>query len=246
MVARTVTLPNIRKFFVPDPGYTIVEADLQRAETQVVAWEADEPELKKIFQSGTDVHTENARLIYGDPVDYYRRDRLKRCIYAIQNGAKPPKIGELLNDRAKGVKFYNYWTGRFPKIKTWHGKLEFEIQTRRCVSNIWGYKLHWFDRIGESIIGDVVPWITQSTIAITINKGAVALNENLPDEVELLLQVHDALLFQVRTERFKLLLPEIRKHLSIVVPYPDPLIIPVTMKSSEVSWGDAEDVPEAA
>jgi DNA polymerase I len=244
MVAQTVELPNIRKFFIPDPGYYMVEGDLQRAETQIVAWEANDPELKEIFHSGRDVHTENARFIFGDPVNYFRRDRLKRCIYAIQNGGKAPKIAELLEDPYKGRKFYEYWTGRFPSIPKWHQKLETAIQVHRQIENVWGYKYHWLDRIDSNIVGHAVPWITQSTIAITINKALRAVSQ-IPG-VELLMQVHDSLLMQVPENREFSVLSEIKKAMSIQIPYPDPLVIPVTLKYGKKSWGELEDWKEAA
>ena len=52
MVAQNIILPNIRKFIVPDPGYLIVDADLSGADAQVVAWEADDADLKEAFRDG--------------------------------------------------------------------------------------------------------------------------------------------------------------------------------------------------
>ena len=66
MVAKTTPLPNIRKLFVPDPGYMIADCDLAQADAQVVAWEADDEELKAVFRDPTaDLHDENAKTIFG-------------------------------------------------------------------------------------------------------------------------------------------------------------------------------------
>ena len=56
----TVELPNIRKLFVPDPGYVIFDADLAGADAQVVAAEAGDSDLLAAFKGGLDVHTKNA------------------------------------------------------------------------------------------------------------------------------------------------------------------------------------------
>ena len=40
MVASTIALPNVKKMFIPDEGYTIIDADLKKADLQIVAWEA--------------------------------------------------------------------------------------------------------------------------------------------------------------------------------------------------------------
>lgn len=230
---------NFRKMFIPDEGFTLIEGDFERAESQVVAWESGDEELKRIFASGIDIHKENAEFIYGIPSNYYRRDKAKRCIYAIQNGGRAPKLGELLNDQAKGHRFYEYWTGRFPAILQWHEKLMYTVETTRCLSNIWGYKNPWLDRISPSIIGDLVPWVTQSTIGIGINKCLINIEEQV-HEVQLLMQVHDSLIMQAPTDGLQDTMGRLRAAMRIVIPYDDPLVIPIDFKISETSWGDAE------
>jgi hypothetical protein len=58
--------------------------------------------------------------------------------------------------------------------------------------------------------------------------------------VQVLLQVHDSLAGQFLTHQANKLLPLIRQHSQIIVPYEDPLIIPVGIKTSTVSWGACE------
>ena len=55
--------PNIRKLFIPDPGYTFFDMDLDRADLQVVVWEADDAELKAMLRENVDLHAENARTL---------------------------------------------------------------------------------------------------------------------------------------------------------------------------------------
>lgn len=250
MVAQTIDLPNIRRFFVPDPGYIIVEADLQRAESQVVAWETGDAELKEIFHSGIDIHSENARLTYrteGKPT-YYQRDRLKRCVYAIQNGGKEGRISDLLDDPAKGKFFYQYWMGRFPAYSEFHRRIESDIISSHRLRNVWGFETHWLDRTHDAsgkpskdLVGHGVPWLTQSTIALTINHAIVRCEDNIP-EFQFLMQVHDSVLFQVPERDFSRLLPDLRLLLAVAIPYTDPLVIPVTLAASTKSWGDVEPV----
>jgi DNA polymerase-1 len=236
VVARTIELPNVRKLFIPDEGYLLVEVDLQRAESQVVAWESGDADLKQIFQSGIDIHSQNAEYTYGQPANYYRRDRLKRCVYAIQNGGREAKVSELLGNPILGQRFYSYWTGRFPAIQAWHRELDLHL--RSGLENIWGYKIHYTLRPGDPLpLGEAIPWITQSTIGITINHALVAIDEQVP-EAQLFYQVHDALLLQIPTRHAADLLPCIYELSRVPIPYPDPLIIPPTLQVSEKSWGE--------
>ena len=55
--------PNIRSMFIPDPGYTFFDGDLDRADLQVVVWEADDPMLKAALRMGVDIHLMNAYVL---------------------------------------------------------------------------------------------------------------------------------------------------------------------------------------
>jgi DNA polymerase I-like protein with 3'-5' exonuclease and polymerase domains len=52
------------------------------------------------------------------------------------------------------------------------------------------------------------------------------------------MQVHDSLVMQIRKEHFPSVLPDLKRCMEVVVPYDDPLTIPVGIEVSEVSWGD--------
>jgi hypothetical protein len=76
-------LPNIRTLFIPDPGYTFFDGDLDRADLQVVVWEADDQELKAILREGVDVHAENAKTL-GCP-----RQMAKMWVHGTNYGGTP-------------------------------------------------------------------------------------------------------------------------------------------------------------
>ena len=62
-----MSLPNVRELFLPDPDHVMFECDLKGADAQVVAWEADDEDLKAAFRAGIDVHSKNAKDIFDDP-----------------------------------------------------------------------------------------------------------------------------------------------------------------------------------
>ena len=82
----------------------------------------------------------------------------------------------------------------------------------------------------------MVAWIPQSTVGILINKGYRNIHANLP-EVRVRLQVHDSLAGTYPTEMGELLLPRIMAECSVALPYKQPIVIPVDVRTSEVSWG---------
>ena len=239
-------LPAIRRLYRPDPGYVLVDGDFDRADAQFVGWESDEPELKRIFQLGTDIHTDNAAWLYDKAntlsagklgVTQEERQRAKNTIHGIHYGAKArttaSTAGVTVN---RAEQFIENWFKRFPGVPRWHNRVKHQLQLSRQIHNIWGFRRFYFDRL-DNILPQALAWLGQSGVAITINKAMLRINQELP-EAQLLLQVHDSLLMQVPAELCPAIFPVIVEKMRVVVPYKDPLVIPVSLKYSRQSWGN--------
>jgi hypothetical protein len=61
--------------------------------------------------------------------------------------------------------------------------------------------------------------------------------EHIP-EVQVLIQVHDSLAGQFPSHRKAEMIERIKGVSRVAIPYDDPLIIPVGINTSDVSWGD--------
>lgn len=241
MVAETITLPNLREMFIPDPGKCLIDCDLERADAQVVAWEAGDDELKAMFKERVDVHTENAKAIFGiQKPTYEQRHKAKGGVHAVNYYVKARTLAAHLGITVKEAEdFINRWFSAHPNIKKWHERIMRELQTSHSVRNAFGYRIYFFDRINEQLLPKALGWIPQSTVGLVINHGLVRVAEQL-SEVDLLLQVHDSLVMQCLIEDAPRLAPEILKLLHVTVPYDDPLTIQVSLDVSLKSWGDVK------
>lgn len=252
-----VILPNIRKLFVPDPGYVMFDCDLAGADAQVVAWEADDESLKEAFRKGLDVHSKNATDMWGDAFTnldpkglprYKKRQSCKHSVHGTNYGGTPPalahhpSIGFTIREAEE---FQKRWFTLHPKIGpisragSWHYRVQKQLDTNRTVTNAFGYRRVYFDR-PDQCWTEALAWVPQSTVALVTFFGALQLEKQCP-WVEILLQNHDSLVFQVpklHATRYD----EIRKGLSITIPYPDPLTIQWGISVSEQSWGDCQKV----
>lgn len=232
-----VHLPNVRKLYLADPGYVIADTDLDRADLQVVVWEANDDDLKQKLRAGSDIHLENAKDIFGEGMAKAKRPLAKAGVHATNYGASSRTLARALGITVReGDYFQSRWFAAHPGIRDWHRRIHDDLSTRREVRNPFGFRCYFFDRI-ESVLPQALAWVPQSTVAIVTNKGIVNLYNQLP-EVEILLQVHDSIVWQAPWNRFKAILPEVKSCLEIPVPYEDPLTIPVGIKASPVSWGD--------
>lgn len=240
-------LPNIRRLFLPDEGYTVGEVDLAGADAQVVAWEADDPILKQIFREGLKLHVENGKLMYPDLMrenpkrePYYTR--VKVGGHASNYGASPHTLSKSLNiSISDAERFQRRWFEIHPAIREWQRRVDSDLQTTRTVRNRFGYRRYYFDRI-EQILPEGLAWVPQSTVACVANRALVASAALAQLGFQMLLQVHDSLVFQYPTRNEAAILPLLRQLITIPVPYqPDNLVIPWGLKTSTRSWGDAEE-----
>lgn len=269
-------LPNIRKLFIPDPGYEIGEVDLAGADAQVVAWDSDDEILKEIFRKNLKLHVENGKLMYGASMmgpdgkrePYYTR--VKMGVHLTNYGGSAKTCAAALNITIhEAEKFQRRWFEIHPKILAWQERKQAELMRTRSVSNMFGYRRLYFDRI-EGLLGEALAWTPQSTVACVTNRAIVNCNplvtaRMLQQEAaaidfqerdlrnlrrhqlkelgfQLLLQVHDSLVFQYPIRNRHQILPVLQQALSVTVPYPDPLVIPWGLKLSDKSWGDAKDM----
>jgi len=243
-------VPNLRRLLIPDPGFTLGEFDLGQADARVVAWEAHDEGLMALFRDPSrDLHNENCELIFGRCTgpDDLNRQLAKIGVHLTNYGGTPPVLAVSLGiTQLEAEKFQARWFGGHPAIREWHRKTLLELSSRRYVENAYGYKRFYFDRI-EGILKEALAWIPQSTIAITTNIGVRAVRRDsflMQEGVSFLLQVHDSAGFQWPTLQTHLLLPRLKQRMSVAIPYPEPLVIPVTVKISEKSWGDCKKVKD--
>ena len=225
-------LPNVRTIFVPDPGFTFFDCDLDRADLQVVVWEADDEELRQMLMEGVDMHTENARVLG------VARQVAKTWVHGTNYGGSPRTMAincGISVHQAESMR--NRWFSAHPGIARWHKRTEDQLRAHRYVSNAFGYKRFYFERT-DAILPEALAWQPQSTVALVINKIWRRIYDDVK-EVQVLLQVHDSLAGQFPTHLADWCSRRIIDcGKQVIVPYEKPLCIPLGLKTSSVSWGD--------
>jgi DNA polymerase-1 len=240
-------LPNVRRLFVPDSGFTVFDTDLSKADLRIVAWESDEPELKAMLKEGRDPYVETAREFYHDPTIRKTRDdgsedprykTFKSFAHGSHYLGTPHGLSQRLGlTVAAAERTQRWYFGKYPAIRRWQDEFKARVAAKRYVENIFGYRRYYFDRPDDAMFREAIAWLPQSTVALYINRIWMNLFERFP-HIWILLQVHDSLVGQFPTCRKEECLRQLGEASQIVLPYADPLIIPVGIKTSERSWGD--------
>ena len=159
--------------------------------------------------------------------------------------------------RTEAETFIKKYFVLYPEVKLWHDRIYSSLIKTQTIKNAFGFRRVFFGRINQDLLKEAVSWIPQSTVALVINKAWKALAElaeTLPQsmhfkdewngsllDIEVLLQVHDELIYELKSSKLKELKPKIKKAFEVEVPYPDPLIIPSGLKTSIQSWGHCEE-----
>ncbi len=233
-------LPNSKKLFIPDSGMTYFDIDLTAADAHIVAWESDCKELQEFMLAGLDLYLVVATEYYRNnnlTKDSEERQTFKGVIHATNYAGSAEGVAERVGLLKHEVdRIQKYYFGRFPEVKETLKRLEQEIRRTKRITNVFGFQRWFFNLNIPKLIQVAAAWKPQSTVATIINKGMVVIDRTLPD-VQVLMQTHDSLSGQFPTNKPELK-EEILKACSIELPYARPLIIPVNIGTSEISWGD--------
>lgn len=235
-------LPNVRKLFITDPETEFFDIDLDSADLRVVVWESDCKEMKQMFAEGLKPYVEIAKEYYHDAsiTKHHPSYKLFKALCHGTNYLGTPsglanRIGLLTGEIERIQKWYYQ---KFPEIKIWQDDLCAFLRSHRYVQNVFGYRIHFFDRIEGTVFNQAVAAIPQSTVGCLINRGYRNLHQHEPD-IQVLLQVHDSLAGQYPIAIRDSAQSRIIQQCSVPLPYPDEeLIIPVGIKTSTISWGD--------
>jgi hypothetical protein len=233
-------VPNLKQCITPPSGYTAFDCDLARADLQVVVWEADDADLKAKMREGVDIHYENAKDVFGIaiPTDL-QREKAKTFVHLTDYGGAARtcaiKVGCTVHEADMAQR---RWFAAHPGIKKWHIRILEALTNGRTIVNAFGYRMVFFDRV-EGLLPQALAWLPQSTIAILASKIHMAMEEQV-EGLQVWLQVYDSVAGVYPTVHEGQCLAAMQKAWQIVVPYDDPLIIPMGLKTSTMSFGDCE------
>ncbi len=110
---RTKMGREMRRYFIADKGYTLVDADYSQIELRLLAHIADDYTMKEAFITGEDIHRKTAAAVFGVPEDQVTEDMRKRAkavnfgiIYGISGFSLSKDIGTGVAEATRYIKNY--------------------------------------------------------------------------------------------------------------------------------------------
>ena len=223
---------EVRRMFVADPGMELFSCDQQGAESRAVAYLSGDPGYIKGVEDG-DIHTMVAAMTWGfefkrELADrkFYRdmsyRDVAKRLGHGSNYLGQAKTLSQLAVVELELVEEFQkrYFKG-FPGIVAWQKWTAQQIQTKGYLLTPFGRRRFFWDRTREdTTVRQAIAMVPQSTIGEYTARAIERIYRNMP-EVEVLNNVHDAVIGQYDKNKRIDLKPRIMDHLEEEIAFTD-------------------------
>jgi DNA polymerase-1 len=207
---RTEEGRKIRTAFVAPKGKTLISADYSQIELRLVAHVADIKAMKEAFKEGADIHAATASQMFGVPMKDMTSELRRRAkainfgiIYGISGFGLARNLGI---ERSEAQAFINAYFAKFPEIRDYMERAKDEAKKFGHVMTPFGRRC-WVPGITDknpAVRGfaerQAINAPIQGGAADIIKRAMVRLPAALKDaklKADMLLQVHDELIFEV-------------------------------------------------
>lgn len=246
---RTEIGQQIRRGFVARPGHRFVAADYSQVELRVLAHISQDGALLEAFHQDQDIHRATAATVYNVPMEsvtFQQRRFAKAVNFGLIYGMGAYRLArdsELT--LAEANHFIETYFARFPGIRDYlertkeQAKKQGYVQTlfgRRRYFPIFGAEATLSHQIAAQAEREAVNHPIQGTAADIIKVAMIRLHRLLPAggfQTQMLLQVHDELIFEAPEEEVAQVQPLIAETMSGAFQLAVPLKVEV---SSGRTW----------
>ncbi len=221
---RTEEGRKIRRAFIATEGHKLVSADYSQIELRLLAEIANIEALRKAFRDGLDIHAMTASEMFGVPVKGMPgeiRRRAKAINFGIIYGISAFGLANQLGiPREEASAYIKKYFERFPGIRDYMEETKAFCKKNGYVLTLFGRKCHYPDIAASnpSIRAfnerAAINARLQGTAADIIRRAMVRMDAALAKaklNAQMLLQVHDELVFEVPEDEVEKTLPVIQQ-----------------------------------
>ena len=239
---------RIRQAFIAREGYAIVAADYSQIELRIMAHLSSDQGLINAFSQGKDIHRSTAAEIFGvslDEVTSEQRRNAKAINFGLIYGMSAFGLSRQLGiSRPDAQKYMDLYFQRYPGVQQFMTDIREKAKTQGYVETLFGRRLYLPDinssnamrRKGAERVAINAPM--QGSAADIIKRAMIKLDEVIrhdPD-IEMIMQVHDELVFEVRSEKVEFFREQIKQHMETAAELVVPLIVEVGVGQN---WDEA-------
>ncbi len=241
---------EMRRFFIAEEGYTLVDADYSQIELRLLAHISDDYTMKEAFRSGEDIHRKTAAAVFGIPEEYVNDEMRKRAkavnfgiVYGISGFSLSKDIGTTVSEATKYIKNYLM---NYPSIDSYLNDVVKNAERDGYTSTIMGRRRYIPDlkspkaplrAFGKRVAMNAP---IQGSAADIMKIAMINVDKALTKsglDAKIVMQVHDELIIEVKDSEVELCKSILKEEMEKAVTLSIPLTADVT---SGKNWLEQE------
>ncbi len=240
---------RIRQAFIAPEGYQIVAADYSQIELRIMAHLSGDKGLLDAFKNDIDVHRATAAEVFGTTVDKVsneERRRAKAINFGLIYGMSAFGLGKQLGiGRNEAQEYVDLYFQRYPGVAQFMESTKEFARDKGYVQTVFGRRLYLPDikhsnaQRRQYAERTAINAPMQGTAADIIKLAMINTEKWLAKsglDIKMIMQVHDELVFEVKTKDVKTAVPEIIRCMESVTKIKVPLKVDV---GSGDNWDEA-------
>lgn len=256
---RTKEGREVRQAFVPESGYRLVSMDYSQVELRVAAILSQDKKLIEIFETGQDVHKGVAAQVFNvapEEVTAEMRRRAKVINFGILYGMGVNALRANLGgetSREESQEFLNAYFNTFTRLAEYLEETKEFARQHGYTETLFGRRRHFpgiqsgaaFIRASAERMAINAP--VQGTAADIMRVAMIKVYEyiekqKLGNDIHMLLQVHDELVFEIKESQLTKLIPGLEKTMESVMEGQDSCGVPILVDVAVgENWSDLKD-----
>lgn len=233
---------KIREGFIAKEGYKLISVDYSQIELRLLAHFSQDSHLIESFKQQKDIHYETALRLFGESEAHNKRFIAKTINFGLIYGMGARKLSETLKITFKEAKAYiDSYFKLFPTVKDYlNNQKEFLLENGYTQTLLGRRRYFDFSDATEfmkaNYIREGINCIFQGSAADLIKLCMYKIYQHYQNsELQMLLQVHDELIFQAPESQIQEFLPHIESLMNSIYTLLVPLKCSVSVGEN---WAD--------
>ncbi len=231
---------RIRQAFIPPPGYRLVAADYSQIELRIMAHLSQDAGLLKAFSLGEDIHRATAAEVFKVALDQVSSDQRRSAkainfglIYGMSAFGLAKQLGIGRHDAARYIEHY---FETYPGVQRYMEDIRISAADKGYVETLRGRRLYLPEIKARNAMRRQAAERTainapmQGSAADIIKQAMIDIAAWLPEsglDARMIMQVHDELVFEVKTEDVARFSTEVATRMAGAATLDVPLLVEV-------------------
>ena len=231
---------RIRQAFIAPPGFKLLAADYSQIELRIMADLSGDKGLISAFSEGRDVHRSTASEVFGvaeDEVTTDQRRNAKAINFGLIYGMSAFGLARQLDiERGEAQRYMDEYFARYPAVLEYMERTRITAAETGYVETLAGRRLYLPDIKSSNHMRRQYAERTainapmQGTAADIIKKAMIKCDQRFKDQeqdIRLIMQVHDELVFEVRESFMDTAISHIREDMESAMQLSVPLVVDI-------------------